>query len=348
MEQRILGNTGLYLSQLGMGTIQLTRLEMKQSITLLREVLDLGINWFDTAQGYFDSEIRIGKAFKGIRDKVIIISKSGGGSTSREFEAIINERLERLQTDYLDIFFFHGLGALEKTNFFSEGGLLETAEKALKDGKVKFLGFSAHRLELAIKALDIDSFKVCMVPANFITTEFIDGEFMAKARKKKIGVLGMKSFGGGRVDNARVCLKFLKNYSEIFPCIGIERTEEMVENLSIWKEDGSMTDEDEYELERLKELLGNKFCRGCDYCMPCPQGINIHLVSFLKVLSRQMLRDKVVTPKNTEAVNRAELCTECRECVEKCPYNLDIPEMLKENITFYRVFAGLNRMDTNR
>ncbi|MFC1452683.1 aldo/keto reductase [Verrucomicrobiota bacterium] len=346
--QRTLGTTGLPLSPLGMGTIQLTRLEMKQSTTLLREVIDLGINWFDTAQGYFDSEIRMGTAFKGIRDNVIIISKTGGGSTSRELEAAINERLRRLQTDYLDMFFFHGLGALEKTHFFSKGGLLATAEKAVRDGKVRFLGFSAHRLDLAIKALDVESFRAAMVPANFITTEFIDGEFLAKAKEKGIGVLAMKPLGGGRVDNARVCLKFLKGYPDVFPCIGIERTREMAEDISIWNEAGSLTEEDEHELKRLRVLLGDKFCRGCRYCMPCPREINIHLVSFLKVLSRQMPRDKVVTRQNTEAARRAGLCTECRECVERCPYNLDIPGMLEENTAYYRKFAGLDREGMNK
>lgn len=347
MERINFGTTGLQLSQLGMGTIQLSRVEMKRSVTLLREVMDLGVNWFDTAKGYFDSEIKMGKAFKGRRNKVIIISKAGA-ATSKELETTINERLTRLQTEYLDMFFFHGMGELENANFFSRGGILETAEKAVKEGKVRFLGFSAHRLDLAIKALDVDSFRAAMVPANFITREFIDGEFLAKARKKKIGVLAMKPLGGGRVDNPRVCLKFLKNYPDVFPCIGIERVEEMAENISIWNETGPLTREDKRELQRLKALLGDKFCRGCGYCMPCPEGINIHVVSFLKVLSRQMPCDKVVTRKNTEAVKRAGLCTECRQCVKKCPFNLDIPEMLKENIAYYRAFAGLARQSRNK
>ena len=340
MEKRILGTTGLHLSPLGMGTIQLTRLEMEQSISVLRDVIDLGINWFDTAQGYLDSEARMGKALKGIRDNVIIISKTGGGSTPEELEAGIHERLERLQTDYLDVFFFHGLRALEKPNFFTEGGLLATAEKAVKEGKVRFLGFSAHRLDAAIKALDVESFSAAMVPANFITTEFIDGEFRAKANEKGVGVLAMKPLGGGRIDNPSVCLKFLKGYPDVFPCIGIERPEEMAENIAIWEQDAPLTEEDEHELERLRTLLGDRFCRGCGYCMPCPQEINIHIVSFLKVLSRQMPRDKVATPGNTEAVERATRCTECRECVEKCPYSLDIPEMLKDNVAYYETFAG--------
>ena len=132
----------------------------------------------------------------------------------------------------------------------------------------------------------------------------------------------------------------LENAAEWLAGIGIERPEEMAENIAIWEQDAPLTEEDEHELERLRALLGDKFCRGCGYCMPCPQEINIHIVSFLKVLSRQMPRDKVATPGNTEAAERARHCTECRECVEKCPYSLDIPEMLKDNVAYYETFAG--------
>ena len=152
--------------------------------------------------------------------------------------------------------------------------------------------------------------------------------------------MAMKPFGGGRVGNACVCLKFLKAYPDLFPCIGIERPEEMQENLAIWEESEELSLADTAELKRLTELLGDKFCRGCGYCLPCPQNIPIPTVTFLKVFAKQMPRDEVVTSEHRQAVELAGECTECRKCVEKCPYSLEIPEMLKENIRFYEEFAS--------
>jgi predicted aldo/keto reductase-like oxidoreductase len=322
-----------------MGTIQLTRLAMDRSIAVLREVAELGVNWFDTAQGYGDSEVRMGRAFEGMRDRVVLISKVGGRPSPAELDAAIDGRLERLRTDCLDVFMFHGLGAMKSPDFLTAGGLLETAEKAVADGRVRHLGFSAHHPERAVRALELDRFEVAMVPANFIAREFLDGGFLTAAREKNVGVMAMKPMGGGRLENAGACLRFLKSYPDVFPCVGIEHTREMAENVAAWKEDAPLSAEDERELERLRKLLGERFCRGCGYCLPCPQEINIPLVSFLDVLARQLPREMVVTGRNTEAAERAGSCSECRECVERCPYDLDVPAMLKQNVAGYRRLA---------
>jgi len=338
MEQISLGETGLRISPIGMGSIQITRLEWNQSIKVVREVMDLGINWFDTARAYFDSELRLGEALKGNRNKVFISTKSGM-TDPKDLQIQIDESLQRLHTDYIDIFLFHGDGAIGNENFLAPGGTLETAKKAIKAGKIRYLGFSAHRVDPAIKALDVEQLKVAMVPANFISREFIDGDFMAKARKNKIAVVAMKPFGGGRMGNARICLKFLKSYPNLIPCIGIEKTLEMAENLKIWTEEEPLTAEDYKEMNRIKDLLGDKFCRLCYYCMPCPENIQIPNITFLKVFAKQNPRDKVVTDDNRQAVEMAKKCTKCRKCVEKCPFHLSIPEMLEENIAFYEEFS---------
>ena len=340
MKHRALGTTGLSISEIGMGTIQITRLDWRASIEVVRGVMDLGVNWFDTAQGYFDSELRLGEAFEGVRDKVTIITKSGTRDP-QQLAQHIEESLKRLRTDYIDVFFFHGAGAVEAECFLGDDGLLETAMKAIDAGKIRYLGFSAHRTDVAVKALDVDAFRVGMVPANFLTREYIDGEFMEKARQRDVAVVAMKPFGGGRVTNASVCLKFLKGYPDVIPCIGIEKVSEMAENIRVWDSAGGMTEHDKLEVARYRELLDTKFCRGCGYCMPCPEGISIPTVTFMNVFAKQMPRDKVVNESHTQAILKAEDCTECRQCVERCPYSLDIPEMLKDNIAFYRQFAGI-------
>jgi predicted aldo/keto reductase-like oxidoreductase len=345
MEYRTLGRTGLRVSALGMGTIQITRLPWKESIDVVRRVMDMGINWFDTARGYFDSELRLGEAFKGLRDRVILISKSTA-RTPEELKTHIDESLSRLQTDYIDFFLFHGSGALEEGCFFGEGGLLDAAVRAVDAGKIRFLGFSAHGMNLAMRALEVDQFLISMIPANFISREYIDGEFMRRAAERDIAVLAMKPFGGGRIINPGVCLRFLKGYPDLFPCIGIENPEEMAQNIAIWDRSAGLSEQDREEMKRIRDLLGSRFCRGCRYCLPCPEGIPIQTVTFLQVFAKQMPRERVLTDRHREAVELARECNGCRQCVEKCPYDLEIPAMLEENIRFYEEFssqAGQNR-----
>jgi predicted aldo/keto reductase-like oxidoreductase len=335
----VLGSTGLNVSELGMGAIQITRLDWRDSIRVIHEVMDLGINLIDTARSYLDSELRLGEALRGRREKVILISKS----TEPNPEGVrhqIDESLERLQTDYLDVFLFHGGKALMEDSFMAEGGILEAATRAVDAGKIRFLGFSAHHPSIALRGLDIKQLQVAMVPANFISREYIDGPFMSKAHERNVAVLAMKPFGGGRIANAPLCLRFLKNYTGLIPCIGIEHSSEMAENLAVWRSGGTLTREDRGEIEELTGLLGERFCRGCGYCLPCPEGIPIPTVTFLKVFSMQMPQDRVITPKHDQAVEQAKGCSECRKCVENCPYDLDVPQMLKENIQFYERFAA--------
>jgi len=334
-----LGSTGLKVSPLGMGTIQITRLQWRQSIRVVHEVMDLGINWFDTARAYLDSELRLGEAFKGIRDRVLLISKSGKQRPA-DLQKEIDESLQRLQTDYLDVFLFHGGDAIEKDSFLVPEGILETAQKAVEAGKIRFLGFSAHRPAVALKGLEIEALQVAMVPANFITREYIDGAFMEQALKRNVAVLAMKPFGGGRIADAPLCLRFLKGYPGLFPCTGIERSEEMAENLAVWRNDEVLTDRDWEKIRRLTEQMGDRFCRGCGYCLPCPEDIPIPMVTFLKVFSMQMPRDQVITEEHDRAVELAKGCSECRQCVERCPYDLEIPDMLKENVRFYKSFSA--------
>jgi uncharacterized protein len=338
MKYRKLGTTNLQVSEIGMGTIQITRLPWSDSIKVVREVAELGINWFDTAQGYLDSELRLGEAFRDIRNDVILITKSGSNESDK-FREHVEASLQRLQTDYIDVLFFHGAGVVESEKFAEPGGVLETAERFVEKGLVRYLGFSAHKPEIALKALDFEQLKVSMVPANYINREYIDFEFMEKAIAKNVAVIAMKPFGGGRITAIEPSLRFLKTYPELLPCIGIEKTDEMRENIETWDSARSFSDEDDAVLRKQRDLLGDRFCRLCGYCLPCPEEIPIPTVNFLKVFSMQMPREKVVIDKHAEAVEKVNACTECRQCVRRCPYDLDIPEMIKENAAFYREFA---------
>ena len=190
-------------------------------------------------------------------------------------------------------------------------------------------------MNLAIEALDVASFEVAMVPANFINLAYIDGEFMAKARQLDMAVVGMKPFGGGRIENARLCIKSLKEYPGVIPCTGIEKTREMEENIGAWEENSPLTEQNLAEIKKIRNELGVNFCRQCAYCMPCPEGIPIIFMNMIKVFFRQM-PENIFVNGYKDTVEKAANCTECGRCVEKCPYDLPIPEMHREGIAFYK------------
>ncbi len=340
MDRILLPGTDLALSPLGMGTVPMvTRVPADERVDLVRAVRDLGINWFDTARRYGDAEDVLGEAFAGVRDQVVISSKSG----ARDPESLrldIEESLRRLRTDYLDIFLFHGGGALRQECFLTSGGLLDTAQRARQAGKFRLLGFSAHSVELALRALDVPAFDVAMVPANFISVQYIEGPFMDIARDRGVTVLAMKPFGGGRLDNARLCLQYLQQYDGVLPCIGIQRLVEMQENVRVWQDPNPLGAGDWAEIERLRATLGDRFCRQCGYCLPCPQGVPIISMNLMEAWVKQLSRDALVDAF-ASGVERARGCVACRECVEKCPYDLPIPEMVADGVALYeRTVAG--------
>jgi predicted aldo/keto reductase-like oxidoreductase len=339
MDRIVLPKTGLELSELGMGTVPMVRVPTDERVGLVRAVRDLGINWFDTARAYGDAEEVLGAAFKDCRDQVVIVSKSG----AREVDALrqhLDKTLRALQSDYLDVFCFHGGGALKEEAFSAPGGLLETVEDARQAGKVRFLGFSTHNVEIALQGVEVASFDFAMVPANLISTQYIEGPFMDRALQRGMTVFAMKPFGGGRLGNARLCLSFLKRYPGVLPCVGIEKLSEMQENVRVWEEDAALSAQDWAEIERLREVLGDRFCRQCEYCKPCPQGINITQMNLMEAWTKQIPAE-ILPQVFGGMVDKAKDCVECRECVEKCPYDLPIPEMLRENIALYERVVGV-------
>jgi uncharacterized protein len=337
MDRVPLGKTGLQVSPLGMGVIPITRSSWQESLGIIRGVVDLGINWFDTARAYGDTEARLGEALQGMRDDVLLITKSWESDPAL-LRASVDESLRNLRTDHIDVFLFHFGSVLQDERFLAPGGILETMQGLIKAGKIRFLGFSAHRIERVTLGLDIPALSVVMIPANFISREFLDERLLGKARERGVAVLAMKPLGGGRMENASLCLRFLKTYSGVLPCIGIEKVSEMAEDIETWEHGAPLSECDWAEMERIRGYLGDRFCRQCGYCMPCPQGISISMVAFTKVYVRQAPRDSFIGWYR-DAIEGARKCVECRKCVEKCPFQLNIPEMLKDNVAFYDQFV---------
>jgi predicted aldo/keto reductase-like oxidoreductase len=338
METVRLGKTGLEVSRVGMGGIPLTRPSEEDAIKVVQRALDLGINFFDTAIGYGISEERIGKALAamaGRRDRVILATK--GGTVQH-----IEWSLQRLRTDYIDLWQFHGINSFERLGeVLQPGGALEEVQQARRASKIRHIGFSSHSLRVALEAVASGRFETVQFPLNFISAEAVE-ELVPLARAHDVGFIAMKPFAGGRIRDANLALKYLLRFDNVVPDPGIERVEEIEEIVGIvnsgqWK----LTPQEWQAIEAIRARVGTRFCRQCEYCMPCPQGVHIPGVMYLPILWELWPPDWFLSwayVKN--AVESAQGCLQCGECEEKCPYQLPIREMIVENIAFYERVAA--------
>jgi predicted aldo/keto reductase-like oxidoreductase len=322
-----------------MGGIPLTRPTEDESIRLIRHALDLGINFIDTAYGYGDglSEERIGKAIAGRRDRVIVTTK---GWTEEHLET----SLRRLGVETIDLWQFHGISSFDGLEEVLGSGMA-WAREAVRAGKVRHIGFSSHSLAAAQKAVASGAFETVQFPLNFVSNEAVD-ELLPLAREHDVGFIAMKPFAGGRIRRANLAIKYLLQFDGVVPDPGVEKAEEIEEIVGIV--DGGewgLSPEEQREIEQVRDRVGARFCRQCEYCMPCPQGVYICGVLYLEILHGLWPRDWYFSWRYvTHSVESAANCIECGECESKCPYQLPIREMIAENLAFYeraRSEAGL-------
>ena len=340
MKTAKLGKTGLEVSRIGMGGIPLTRPTEDEAIKVIQRALDLGVNFIDTANGYGASEERIGKGIAGRREQVILATK-GGGDRARTLEHI-ELSLKRLNTDYIDLWQFHGVSSFEAyERVLGPNGGMEGAQQALQAGKIRHIGMSSHSLEVARKAVSSGHFETIQFPFNFVAREPAE-ELVSLAREHDVGFIAMKPFAGGMLQDANLVIKYLLQFDNVVPDPGIEKIKEIEEIVDIVdSESWELTPQERQEIEDIRARVGTRFCRRCEYCMPCPQEVYICGVLHLSVLWELWPPDWFFSwDYVTYCVESAKNCIQCGECEEKCPYQLPIREMIVENIEFYERVAA--------
>jgi len=334
MQTVILGATGLEVSRIGFGGIPIQRLTEDEAVRVVKRCLELGITFFDTANSYTTSEERIGKAINGARQRVVLATKTTARDrvTAGQHLAL---SLKRLNTDYVDLWQFHNVSTQEDyERVLGPDGAMEAALKARQAGQVLHIGITSHSMDVALKAVCSGYFETIMFPFNFITCEPAE-ELIPLAAKHNLAFLAMKPFAGGMLDNASLAIRYLLSFEHVLPVPGIEKIEEIEEIVEIVARAEPLTEAEREEIERIRAEVGTRFCRRCDYCQPCPQGIPISLLMNLRSFWKRFPRDSFTTGWIAEGVEKARECIECGSCEEKCPYHLPIREMIKENISFY-------------
>lgn len=331
MEYRRLGRTNIKVFPIAFGGIPIQRIGMEEAVRVIRRAIDLGINFIDTARGYTDSEIKIREALRGVDKKIYIASKS----PNRTRDGIIEDlktSLKNLGLEKIDIYYLHGVNNQDALNkVLSDDGAYFGLLEAKRQGLVDFIGISSHSIDILEEVVETDKFDVIQLCYNFIETE-VEERVFPKALERDIGIVAMKPMGGGVIPKPTLSLRYVLQKEFLVPDPGMEKIEEVEENVKVALELSPLTEEEIREIERIREEMGKVFCRRCDYCQPCPQGIPISTViradSFLKRLPMATIKSGWFY----DAYLKAKNCTQCGVCATRCPYNLPIPEMIEENV----------------
>jgi predicted aldo/keto reductase-like oxidoreductase len=322
------GRTDLMVSSIAFGGIPIMRLSRQDGVRLVKDALELGINFIDTAHGYGHSEELIGEAMQATRRDSLVVATKSPAADRKGFLADLDESLRRLHTDYIDVFQFHGVSSAEKmAAVMGPGGALEGMEEGIRAGKIRFPAFSSHSLPIAAEMIRTGRFDAVQVPFNFVDFQATE-EVFPLARSADMGIIAMKPLGGGLLDDARLCFRFLLQFPGIVPDPGLEATSQLHEIIGVLESDGPLSAEENTRIGQYRERLGREWCHRCEYCQPCPRHILISAVLTAKSFAVRMPLEKVKS--FIEAPMKAtEGCEECRQCVERCPYHLDIPVLLK-------------------
>ena len=334
MEKVRFGKTGLMVSKVAFGAIPIMRVSKAEAAQIVREAIGLGINFIDTANGYNDSEEKVGEAIKGMRREDLVITTKSTATDKKTFSEHINLSLKRLGLDYIDIYQLHNVSTKsQRDTIFAPDGAMEGLEEAVKAGKVRFPGFSSHSLIIGIEIMKTGKFPMVQLPFNYINIE-AEEEAIPLAKELDMGFIAMKPLGGGLLDNAALAFRFLMQYDSIIPDPGIERLEEIREIAAIVEKNEAFSDADKKEIERQRIQFGPSWCHRCDYCQPCPQGINISLAFWIESFYKRMPAERARSMIGP-SIEKARTCLECGDCVKRCPYDLDIPTHLKDKVKFF-------------
>ncbi len=377
MLYRKIGKTDCNASVLSLGCMRLPMLEQKdppkdfierqravdeeKALEMISYAIDNGVNYFDTAYMYHagNSELILGKAIKGKREKLYITTKSPVFMVQKneDFDRILDEQLKKLGTDYLDFYLLHGLNK-ETWEKAKEFGCLGFLDRIKKDGRAKYVGFSFHdKADVFKEIIDAYDWDVCQIQYNYFDENYQAGKSgLQYAASKGIGVIIMEPLRGGRFtaripegvqkiwDTSEIKrspaewgLRWVANHPEVSVILsGMSSMEHLKENLKI-ADDFVPESLTETELgiiskaaEAYRELM-KVDCTSCSYCMPCPNGVNIPMI-FSTYNDLYLFKDEMpVITYNTliGPAQNAVNCIECGECEDKCPQGIKIIDNLK-------------------
>ena len=331
METVRLGKTGIVTNKNGFGALPVQRVSDEEAVRLLRKAYEGGMTYFDTARYYTDSEHKLGLAFEGMREKIFIATKTGA-TTPEDFWKELGISLANLRTDYIDVYQFHNPVFCPKPGDGS--GLYECMLEAKAQGKIRHIGVTSHKLDVARECIESGLYETLQFPFSYISTEK-ELELVRMCKEHNMGFIAMKGLAGGLINNSRAAFAFMTQFDHVLPIWGIQKMSELEEWLSYMDQPPALDDEILSFIEKEKSELIGDFCRGCGYCMPCPVGIDICNSARMSLMIRRAPSQAQLTPEAQAQMKLIEQCLHCGQCKGKCPYGLDTPSLLEKNLKDY-------------
>lgn len=342
MKEITLGSTGIRVPQNGFGALPIQRVEKDEAVKILRKAYDGGMRFFDTARAYSDSEVKLGEAFGNgyIKREEIIIASKTTSKTPEAFWKDLETSLNNLKTDYLDIYQFHLMGQCFRPG--DGTGMYECMLEAKAQGKIRHIGGTAHKIGIARELAESGLYETVQYPISYLADEQ-ETELIRLCNSNNVGVICMKGLAGGLITDSRAAMAFVSQFDGTVPIWGIQRESELDEWLSYMENTPVMDEEIQAFIDSERKELGGEFCRGCGYCMPCTVGIQINQCNRMSLMLRRAPSDVWLNEHWQTEMNRIEECISCGACLPKCPYELDIPRLLKKNLEDYREVLAGNR-----
>jgi uncharacterized protein len=333
MKRMVLGKTGIEAVRMGFGGIPIQRVSETQAVAVVLYALEKGMDFIDTSRMYTNSETRIGKALKESGKKVAVATKSFARSADG-IQRDVETSLKELQRDYIDLYQCHGISSDEEYRLVtSPNGALAGLLKAKERGLIGHVGITSHSLDLLEKVLEDGLFETIMVCLSFLEPA-AEEKILPKARAKNIGVIAMKPFSGGVIEAPEIALKWVLSLPDILVLAGVEHKELIDQNWKVFQGDYGIADSEKQKMEEIRKEFDKKFCRRCDYCQPCPAEIPIQFVLGIRSMVKRAGTSMMQTPMLRNMLEKAVNCTECGDCMDRCPYGLPIPEMIKTNLNW--------------
>lgn len=369
MQYTEFGRTGIQVSRLGFGCMRFPSREVdgkkvfdeEESIRMMHRAMELGVNYFDTAPGYCEkqSEIIVGKALKGRRDKVYLSTKYPSEEASGDdLERKLETSLKKLDTDYID--FYHMWGISLKTfveRLDTPDGPMARARKLRDAGVIRHISFSFHDApENMIEIIRRGAGVFASVLCQYNLLDRANEDAIAYAHEQGLGVTIMGPVGGGRLgapskviqdllpgkvqSSAEMALRFVMNNRNVNIALsGMSSMDMVEENAAVASNMEPLTQEEEARIAASLEenrRLADLYCTGCNYCMPCPKGINIpeifKMMNYHRVYGlTKFARDNYARIGKEPWLNfqNAAACVQCGACEKKCPQHLHIREQLR-------------------
>ena len=336
-----LGRTGLVVEKQGFGCLPIQRISKAEAVELLHRAYDGGMNYFDTARAYSDSEEKVGAAFAGMRDRVILATKTAA-QTADGFWKDLESSLRALGTDHIDVYQFHNPAFCPKPGDGS--GLYEAMLEARRQGKIRFISITNHRMTLAHEAIRSGLYDTLQFPFCYLASKQ-DLELVRRCQEADMGFIAMKGLSGGLLNNAEACYAYMQAYDNVVPIWGIQREEELDEWLDLTRRNPQLTPELQAVIEKDRKDLAGEFCRSCGYCLPCAAGIDIPQAARMSALLRRSPYQPYMSDEWYAKMQKIRECIHCNACKSRCPYGLDTPALLQKQLLDYNAFYAQHHND---